>query len=246
MHDNDPDDDEIHYPTGFGLSDIVSWGSFGLICLDATSQTIVKSAHDVKTQPHLDAERRIYERFTQRGSHPSLLTYLGPYDDGSAIRLQYAPQQDLRTFRLRRGADMVTADQRRQWAIQIADALSFVHRVGVVHGDLTCANVFLDEQLHAKVADFSGSSLDGSLLLVEVTTSHAHPVLTGSVQGDVFALGSLCYELETGFPPYRTLSDREIEERFSREEFPDVDLIRKCWEGGYDDCSMVVQDLKGD
>jgi hypothetical protein len=37
--------DEIDYPTGFSLKDIVSWGNSGMIRLDKPSQTIAKSPH---------------------------------------------------------------------------------------------------------------------------------------------------------------------------------------------------------
>lgn len=244
------DYDEIRYPEGFSLKDILAWGSFGLVCLDSTSNTVVKSAHDAQTQPFIDAEKRIYERLDERGGHAGVLKYFGAHDE-SSIRLQYAAKNDLRTY-FHHHASTVSMSQRRKWTTQIVEALEFVHRVGVVHGDLTCANVLLDEDLNAKVADFSGSSLDGSPLLVHVTASHAHPVYAGSVKGDLFALGSLLYQIVTGKPPYSGLTDRQIEDRYAKGEFPVTDtlgvignVIRGRWEGKYDNASIIVEDVRG-
>ena len=243
-------DDEIHYPEGFSLNDILAWGSCGMICLDSSSKTVVKSAHDTQAQTFIDVEKRIYERFRKHDGHPGILRYYGTYDSTS-IRLEYAPNHDLRSY-LAQNASTISTYQRHQWALQIAESLRFIHRMGVIHGDLTCANVFLDKDLNAKVADFSGSSLDKSPLLVHVTTSHAHPFDAGSESGDIFALGSLFYEIMTGRAPYVHLTEKETEERFSKLEFPETDslgsvgsVIGRCWKGQYDNASKLVQDVQG-
>src|SRR5208282_5725586 len=44
--------DEINYPTGFSLKDIAPWGNSGMICLDESSQTIVKSPHGGSPYSH--------------------------------------------------------------------------------------------------------------------------------------------------------------------------------------------------
>lgn len=245
-------DNEIRYPKGFSLDDILAWGSFGLVCLDSSSSTVVKSAHDAQTQPFIDAEKRVYERFDECGGHPGLLKYYGVHDN--SIRLQYAPKHDLRSY-LQQNGKAIPSRQRQQWALQIAETLVFIHQAGVIHGDLTCNNILLDKELNAKIADFSGSSVDisSSPLLVHVTASHAHPVYTGSAKGDLFALGSLLFEIMTGKSPYDTLTDEEIEERYSRGEFPKIDdslgligeVIRGCWKGIYDSGSMLVEHLTG-
>ncbi|KAH9875434.1 hypothetical protein J1614_004926 [Plenodomus biglobosus] len=34
------------FPMGYGEQDIVTWGTTGLVCLDAASQTVIKAPHD--------------------------------------------------------------------------------------------------------------------------------------------------------------------------------------------------------
>lgn len=136
--------------------------------------------------------------------------------------------------------------------MQIAQALNFLHLAGVIHGDLTSHNVFLDEKLNAKVADFAGSSLDGSPLLIAVTASHEYPGPALSAQGDFFAFGSVLYEIMTGNVPYADLAEDEILDRYAKHDFPSTDslqavgkIITKCWQGQYDGFELVVRNLSG-
>ncbi|OCK91844.1 uncharacterized protein K441DRAFT_573234, partial [Cenococcum geophilum 1.58] len=55
---------------------------------------------------------------------------------------------------------------------EIADTVAFIYSNGVIHRDLQCCNILLDQDLHTKVADFSSLSLDGSALLVTVAYSY--------------------------------------------------------------------------
>ncbi|KAL2021761.1 hypothetical protein VTK56DRAFT_6704 [Thermocarpiscus australiensis] len=241
--------DEIKYPAGFGLKDVVSYGISGLVVLDKASQTVIKAPLFDDCEASLSRERDIYERLTQRGGHQGILRYYGTVESG--IRLEYAPNGDIRTLYAHGKEPVMMAKQHRQWAIQIVEALAFIHSAGVVHGDLTCHNIFLDKNFNAKVADFAGPSLDGSELLVSVAASHEYPGSTLSTQGDIFAFGSVVYEIMTGNAPYKGLADDEIESRYKRGEFADTaslgvvgTVIRKCWLGQYDGFESVAQDLK--
>jgi serine/threonine protein kinase len=105
--------------------------------------------------------------------------------------------------------------------------------------------------LDVKLGDFAGSSLNGSELLVGVTPSHESPGSASSTQGDIFAFGSVVYEIMTGKAPYSGLSESEIVARYKRGEFADTAslgeigvLIRKCWMGQYDGCTQLADDLR--
>lgn len=119
------------------------------------------------------------------------------------------------TFETKRSAP----NKQLRWATQIAEALKFVHDAGIIHGDLTSANIFLDANLNPKVADFAGSSIDGSPLLVVVTESHEYPGPLLSIKADLFALDSVFYEIMTGYPPYKGLMDTKLPPCLARESF---------------------------
>ncbi|RCI11567.1 hypothetical protein L249_7254 [Ophiocordyceps polyrhachis-furcata BCC 54312] len=198
--------DEIQYPSGFGLQDLISYGSTGLVVLDAASNTAIKKPLNQAYTHYLDIERRIYERFIERGGHVGILSYHGVFEDG--IRLECAANYDLKSFDQGR---QLPEQQRLRWIIQIAEALDFIHCSGVIHGDLSSVNVFLDAELNAKVADFAGSSLDQSPLLIESSAGYQCPEALLSVKGDLFAFGSLVYEIITGREPYEGRDGDEIQ-----------------------------------
>lgn len=245
---DDNDNDEIQYPSGFGLNDVVAWGTTGLVVLEESSRTVIKTRFDPQNEDcvrRLTRGLQIYERLAERGGHKEILHYHGTFEGG--IRLEYTPHHDLRSYDKR---SSTSHRQKQRWAVQIADALGFLHGAGVVHGDLTCSNPYLDEKPDAKVADFAGSSMDGSPLLM--LTNHGYPGDLLSVKADLFALGCVLYEIATGRGPYEELSEKEARDRYRRGEFPDTKSLRaigpvisKCWQGGYDDCDAVVCDLKG-
>ncbi|KAL1844053.1 hypothetical protein VTJ49DRAFT_5804 [Mycothermus thermophilus] len=140
-----------------------------------------KSLKSFRTDPGLDRENAIYRRFTQRGGHPGLRCYCGPVS-GGGIRLEYAPNGCVRRFLTDCTQEMPVnsaaadvAELRRQWAIQIAEAMVFVHAAGVVHGALESNTVLLDREMRARVMYFRDSSMDGEALRGEARKSHRYP-----------------------------------------------------------------------
>lgn len=238
----------INFPPGFGLQHLVAWGNSGLIVLDKDSSTVIKSPHDEECVRFIIREQHVYERFVERGGHKRVLRYDGIF--GSGIRLEYAPNHNLRSYLEKH--DDVAMEKKGRWAVQIAEALDFIHQSGVIHGDLTWHNILLDEDLDIKLADFAGSSLDGSEFLVAVTPSHRYPGPTVSIKGDLFAFGSVLYQLLTGNPPYDGLSEEDTFAKYSKGIFPRTEsldgfgsIITKCWQGEYSGCKSAIDDLKG-
>ena len=99
-----------------------------------------------------------------------------------------------------------------RWAEEISDALAYVHAKGLLHCDLKPANVLLDEQGHARVADFGQSRIltesAGALgtlfymapeqAVVAEDSVELHP----DVRWDVFALGTTLYAVLAGRLPF--------------------------------------------
>ncbi|KAF8602353.1 kinase-like protein [Ceratobasidium sp. AG-I] len=108
---------------------------------------------------------------------------------------------------------------RPQLCVQTADGLAYLHRSGVVHGDLKGANVLVSENGDALLTDFGNAVLQERTLQFSYTTAKGHlsprwtaPEMirgegTFSFQADVFALGMTVLEVITGSVPYSHLSD---------------------------------------
>ncbi|KAF2263958.1 kinase-like protein [Lojkania enalia] len=240
---------QIAWPTGFSRQDLVGWGNFGVVCLDPSTDTVVKFPHLDEHKEHIRVERAIYKRFEDRGGHVGLLRYFGPYESG--LRLQFAKNYGLRKYIQDHGRNL-SLEQRLRWCQQIADALAYVHSSGVIHGDLEAGNVFLDNNLNAKVADFAGSSLDGSPLLVAVTSSHRYPGPLLSKQADIFALGSTIFEVMCGRAPYNGSTDKDITDFFGESKYPETkslgpigDIVTGCWQGMYSSADTVAMSING-
>ena len=102
------------------------------------------------------------------------------------------------------------------------------------------------------LCDFAGSSLDGHTqtgVRGEVRFCRLPYHSMATVQDDLFALGSVLYELSIGSVLYATLKDEEVIRRYNAKRFPPVGhlpmgkIITNCWNDSYQGTSEVLFDL---
>jgi serine/threonine-protein kinase len=124
-------------------------------------------------------------------------------------------------------ADTVYFREVVRLAAQVADALDYAHRQGVVHRDIKPANLLLDAQGNAWVADFGlaklieGDDLSQSRDLVGTLRFMAPERFEGVTdpRGDVYALGATLYELLTLLPAFDGPTHAELVRQI-REQAP--------------------------
>jgi len=196
--------------------------------LGAGSVATVFLAHDVKhdrevalkvLRPELAAAlgtaRFLNEvRISARLDHPHILTLI---DSGEADRLLYyvlpfVPGESLR-HRLR-AEHPLGIDDALSIARQVASALDYAHRSGIVHRDVKPANILLREG-DAVLTDFGiavalreaggGRTLDSGVssgtplyMSPEQATGEGAP----DVRSDIYSLAAVLYEMLTGEPPH--------------------------------------------
>lgn len=251
------------------MHDLISYGISGLVVLDRSTNTVIKSPHGEEDQASIDLEISIYERLSAHASHSGFLQYHGPYQSSPSlrgIRLQFAQKFTMENFISSHSSD-VTQELRLRWSKQIPNALSHLHALRIIHGDLTCSNIFLTDSLDVKIGDFAGSSMDGSPLNFVIKASHRYPGPLLSIKADIFALGSDLYQIATGSSPYHDIGmgdagdedeilqkiEEEITARYVRGEFPEAQslgeigkIIARCWHGAYDCADEIATQNRHD
>jgi serine/threonine protein kinase/uncharacterized protein YjdB len=99
----------------------------------------------------------------------------------------------------------------RVWLTQIASALGYAHRRGVVHRDIKPANILLDDEGNAIVTDFGIAKVAREPSLTQVGATVGTPAYMSpeqcqskeiSAASDQYSLGIVLYEMLTGEPPF--------------------------------------------
>jgi serine/threonine-protein kinase len=94
-------------------------------------------------------------------------------------------------------------------ARQLCEGLAAIHARGLLHRDLKPGNILLDDHGRVRIADFGLAGPAGTGLSAGTPAYMAPELLAGgaaSVQSDLYALGSVLYEMHTGRPAF---SERE-------------------------------------
>jgi eukaryotic-like serine/threonine-protein kinase len=195
----------------------------------------------------LGPERFLREiKLAARLQHPHILSV---YDSGESasqfwFTMPYVEGESLRA-RLARERQLPLADALRI-ACEVADALDYAHRHGIIHRDIKPENILLTEQ-HALVADFGiARALVGEEVgkrgsgeadrLTATGFSMGTPVYMSPEQAagersldartDIYSLGAVLYEMLAGEPPYSGPTAQAIMARRFSEPVPSILRLR--------------------
>ncbi|KAK9806811.1 hypothetical protein WJX72_003566 [[Myrmecia] bisecta] len=175
-----------------------AWGSIGLLADEICAQYSLRHPNIVACLAVVDSQGQLVGMALENMAGGSLALLLRHFPSGLPLAICI------------------------QLGLQIAEALSFSHRNGIVHSDLKPENVLLEGNMRlAKLADF-GLALkeheDGSLWDAEAgrgTPNYWAPELAGgdALIGsavDLWALGMVLFEMATGHTPFDGFSEPQI------------------------------------
>jgi len=175
-----------------------------------------KGYHLVAFKPPLDEKTRealleIGEKL-KRITHPNLASLVDIHQEGDKVYLIYEKTRGMplkERFKLLAPFNPSVAVDT---AIAIGEALSALHKAGLVHGDLHPENVLQTPEAHIKVLnagifipfqEYIKKSDFSSLMLRAPYTA---PEIAGgsppSHQTDIYSLGAILFEALTGSPPF--------------------------------------------
>jgi TolB-like protein len=156
-----------------------------------------------------------------------LLYYVMPFVAGESLRAKLDREQQL------------SVDEAVQITIEVANALDYAHRQGIIHRDIKPENILLDDG-HAIVADFGiahAISAMGEEKLTQTGISLGTPTYMSPEQAmaekdidgrsDVYALGCVLYEMIAGTPPFVGPTAASIIARHTMDRVPSLAIVRE-------------------
>lgn len=193
-------------------------------------------------------EAEIYRRIGSCVHIPRLIDW---DPESCCLTLEYLEKGDLGTYMNQ--TTQIPADIRQRWTLQAAAALGALHTVDIIHCDVTPRNFMLNSTLDLHIADFAGSSIDGSAPTTVAGPRFQPPGWSWHRKvekaDDIFALGSLVYFIMVGSEPYAELLEEEVEKLFGERIFPKVShlvcgaVIQDCWDGTLNTAEQAINSL---
>jgi serine/threonine protein kinase len=196
---------------------------------------------DEQSQADIKLEWRAYKRIVEKHrGHIRFVEGVTFDQDQLTLTMKYMVNGTLRRY-LQSNTQNIVLRQRHLWIRAMAEGLDLIHELGIIHCDLTPNNMFLDDKLELKIADFGCCSIDqsGSMAATDARFYPPRPSWNSpvSTDDDLFALGSCIYEVLTGIAPFGDISSPQVRNLARLRQFPDLtgleyrDIIRDCWLG---------------
>jgi DNA-binding beta-propeller fold protein YncE/predicted Ser/Thr protein kinase len=201
---------------GYRIEDEIGRGGMGVV-YRATDRSLERPVALKLIAPELAGDEEFRSRFLRESKlagslgHPHVLpVYAAGEENGQLyLAMRFVEGKDLKSLLARERK--LEPEQAFRICRQVAEALDAAHTKGLVHRDVKPANVLLDEQGEAYLADFGltkpagGSSTKTGELAGTLDYLAPEQIRGENVDGrtDEYALACCLYECVGGKPPFR-------------------------------------------
>jgi len=201
----------------------------------------VYRAHDTKLneevalkllKPEVTADKGTIERFknelklARRITHKNVCRMHDIHEAAGTIfiTMEYVLGEDLKSLIKRAGR--LPIDKALAMAKEVVEGLSEAHRLGIVHRDLKPQNIMIDRRGSAKIMDFGiarqiqGPELTAAGMMIGTPAYMSPEQVAGEAvdpRADIYALGTILYEMVVGRPPFEGLSGLSVALRHKTE-----------------------------
>ena len=175
---------------------------------------------DERSDPQLDRLIQLH--------HPHILPFLD-YGFEKNLRFTIGPYIPGQTLAHKTRTSALPFNEILRYGTEVASALDYLHREGIIHRDLKTSNILLDMSGRTYLADF-GLARFISTSTLAFHTGHGTPPYASPEQiqsrpitpkSDIFSFGILLYEMFTGQLPWNGKKQLGLEQTHSQQEIPD-------------------------
>ncbi|PRP88025.1 hypothetical protein PROFUN_04453 [Planoprotostelium fungivorum] len=232
--------------TNLIVQETIGVGNFGEVYKGTWAGTVV-ALKGVKSSAGVDDENFKSEiRLLQKLNHPNVVRLLGVYHLNEKLHmvLEYAANGGLDRFLWETtNSDNLTNNDLLSMCLDAARGMTYLQSKGIIHRDLACRNLLLDESLRVKISDFGLSAEVGMDRQDHIPFRWSAPEVikdrTCTHQSDVWSFGVVMWEiLSLGAIPYQALSNKQVVDYVTGGNMmyqPDrcshdvYNLMKKCW-----------------